>query len=106
MQVLKGLLREEEEIWKESKLCLKGKIHMSTSSRKPKWLFEESAQLRDGNLRLKKTWTDEIGNKEILMWPSMKPIETSNLKDWSTKRINELIRLREREREDRTGNEK
>ena len=39
----------------------------------------------------------EIGNKEILIWPIVKPIKNSNLKDWNcTKRINGLIKLKEK----------
>ena len=73
------------------KLCLKGKIYIFTWNRKLNWLYKENAQLREYCLRLKQTWQSEIGNKEILIWPIMKPIKNSNLKDWNcTKRINGL----------------
>ena len=40
---------------------------------------------------------EEIGNKEMLILPSTKPIEHSNLKDWSSiRRLNGPIRLKEK----------
>ena len=48
------IVKKGKDICKVHKPCLKGKICMSTSSRKLKWLFEENAQLRD-HLRLNQT---------------------------------------------------
>ena len=69
---------------------------MSSWNRKLNRLFEENAQLRKDYLKLKPTWKSEIGNKEILKWSFMKPIENWNLTDWSsTTRINTETRLKE-----------
>ena len=87
-QVLKGLFRKEKTSRSGMlhKFCLKGKIYMSTSSRKVKWLPEEDAQLRDDYLRLQQTnW--ERRNYDMAL-------ENSKLKDWNcTKRISGQIRL-------------
>ena len=61
---------------------------MSTLSSKLIWMFKENAQLREDYL------------KEILILPCMKPIENSNLKDWSCiRRIHGQITLKERKDE-------
>ena len=99
LQVLKELCREEKEIEIRNvcKLCLKCEISTSTWNRKMNWLFKENAQLRKDDLRLKQTWTSEIGNKEIRMLKFMTPIENSNLKDWNfIRRGNGQIRLKEK----------
>ena len=89
--------KKETEIWKECKLCPKGEISMSILNRKLNWLFKENAELRKDYVRLRQKWTWEIENEEMLIYPSMKPIENSNLKDWSCiRRINGQIRLREK----------
>ena len=88
---------KEIEILKVCELCLKEKIWMSTSSRKLTWLFDKNAQLRDDYLKLQRTWKQESGNTEVLIWLLMKPIENLSLADWSCKTlINGLIRLKER----------
>ena len=70
---------------------------MCTWSRKLNWLFKEKSQLREDYLRLKQKWTKEIRNKETRILPSMKPIENSNLRDWSCiRRINGQIRLKDK----------
>ena len=89
-QVLKGLCREEKEIkiWKVCKVCPKGKIFMSTLSRKLNWLFKENAKLRK---RLSEAEA-QIGQKEI-----ENKDENSHLKDWNcVRRINGQIRLKEK----------
>ena len=59
--------------------------------------FEENAQLRDDYLKLKRIWRSEVGNRKVQKWHFMRLIENSNLKDCNyIKRINELVRLRER----------
>ena len=48
-------------------------------------------------LRLGQKWTEEIENKEMLTLLSVKPIENSNLKDWSCiRRSDGQIRLKEK----------
>ena len=72
MQVLKGFCRVEKRargLERVQTLCLKGKIYLSASSRKLKWLLDVNVQLIDDYLRLKQTWVLEIGNKEMLMCP-------------------------------------
>ena len=70
---------------------------MSTLNRKLNWLFKENAELRKDYLKLRQKWTQEIGNEEIRKLPSMKPIENSNLRDWSCiRRSNGQIRLKEK----------
>ena len=56
---------------------------LSTSGRKLTWLFDKNAQLRDDYLKLKRTWKQESGKREGLMWVFMKPIENLSLNDWS-----------------------
>ena len=56
---------------------------MSTSSRKLTWLFDRNVQLRDDYLELKRTWKQDNGKREVLIWLLMKPIDG-------------LIRLREK----------
>ena len=51
------LSRGKIEIWKVSKLCLKGGISMSTWSRKLNWLLKENAQLREDYRRLRQKLT-------------------------------------------------
>ena len=95
---VEGLCREEKEIdiWKLSQ-TLSEKQNSLVWHRKLNWLFKENAQLRKGHLRLRQKWTKEIGNKEMLILLFVKPIDNSNLKDWSgTKQIGGLIRLKER----------
>ena len=61
------------------------------------WLFWENAQLRKDYLRLKQKFSYEIGNKDMLMLLSLKPIENSNLRDWSfVSCITGQIRLKEK----------
>ena len=96
LQEMQGLCRDEKEteIWKVRKLCPKGEMSTSTWSGKLNCLFKENAQLRKDHLRVRQKWTQEIGNEEMLILPSIKPIENSNLKDWSCiRRINGQIRL-------------
>ena len=83
--MLQGLCRKEKEteIWKVRKLCPKGEMSTPTWSGKLNCLFKENAKLRKDYLRLRQKWTQEIGNEEMLILPSTKPIENSNLKDWS-----------------------
>ena len=76
-------------------LCLDVNIGMFTLSRKLTWLFEKNAQLRDDYLKLKRTWKQEIGKGEVLVWLFMKPIENLSLKD-CIKRMNGQITLRDR----------
>ena len=76
----------------------KGKIFMSTLSRKLNGLFKENAKLRK---RLSEAEAQigqkETGNKDVLTLPSMKPIENSHLKHWNcVRRINGQIRLKEK----------
>ena len=73
--------KKRSRFWKVCKLCPKGEISMSTLSGKLNWVFKDNAHLRKDYLRLKQTWTEEIGNREILILPSMNPIENSNLKE-------------------------
>ena len=78
----------------------KGKIFMSTLSRKLNGLFKENAKLRK---RLSEAeaqiWQKEIGNKDVLILLSMQPIENSNLKDWSCiRRINGQVKIRLKEK--------
>ena len=76
---------KEIEILNVCEICLKGKICVSTSSRKLTWLFEKSAQLRDDYLKLKRTWKQESGKRKALIWLFMKPIENKdriNLSGW------------------------
>ena len=97
-QVLKGFCREgiEIEIWKVCEVCPIAEISMSTLNKKHNCLFKENAQVRKVYLRLGQKWTQEIGNKNLIL-PSMKPIGNSNLKDWScVRRVNGQIRLREK----------
>ena len=67
LQVMKGLCREEKEIEIRNvcKLCLKCEIPTTTWNRKLNWLFNENAQLRKDDLRLKQTWTKEIENGKV-----------------------------------------
>ena len=67
---------------------------MSTWSRKLNRLFKENAQLIIG-------WRThgrrEIGNKEMLILLSLKPVENLNLSDWTSfRRLNGQIRLKEK----------
>ena len=76
-------------------LCPKGEISTHTLKRKLNWLFKENVWLRKDYLRLRQQWTQEFGDKEMLILPSLKPIENSNLRDWSfIRRINGQIRLK------------
>ena len=87
----------EIEILKVCNLGLKGKICTSASSAMLTLPFEKNAQLRDDYLKLKRTWKQESGKRAVLMWLFMKPIENSNVRDWScTRRINGQIRLKEK----------
>ena len=66
----------------------------STSSRE---LVDKNAQLRNDYLKLTRTWKQESGKREVLIWLFVKPIENLSLKDWRCiKLINGLIRLREK----------
>ena len=99
MSVSKELCREEREteILKVCKLSPKGEISTPTLNRKLNWLFKENAQLRDDHLRLKQTWTQEIRNKDMLILLSIKPVDNSNLRDWSfIRRISGQIRFKEK----------
>ena len=65
--------------------------------RKLNWLFRENAQLRKDFARLRQKWTEEIGNKEMLILHSQKPIENLNLRDCSSIRLLDgPIRLKEK----------
>ena len=69
---------------------------MPTLGRKLKELFRDNVQQKD-YLRPRQKWTEEIGNKEMLVLLSMKPIVNLNIRDWiSIKRINGLTRLKEK----------
>ena len=68
---------------------------MPTLKRKLNWLFKEHAHHKKDYLRLRQKSTQKIGNKEMLILLSMKPIENLNLRDWSfIKQINGQIRLK------------
>ena len=70
---------------------------MPTLNRKLNWLFKENAQLRKDYLRLRSKWTKQTGNEERPMLLSVKPIENSDLRDWSfIRQINGKIRLKEK----------
>ena len=61
------ILSERRDIFMNS---LKGMLIM---------LFKENSQPRQNYLKRRENWTEEIWNKEMLILPSMKPIENSNL---------------------------
>ena len=73
---------KEIEILKVCELCLKGKICMSTSSRKLTWLLDKSAQLRDDHLKLKRTWKQESGEKsssDMALFETSREFESQRL---------------------------
>ena len=89
--------KRDRDLESAQTLSERRKNSMSTLSRRLTGLFEENAQLRIDYLRLKQTWTKEIGNKEILVLLTMKSIENLYLRDWSSvRRLNGPIRLKEK----------
>ena len=52
-------------------------------------LFKENKQLKEDYQRLKQTWKKKSGPKEIRILPSIKPIESSTLKDLELYQTNE-----------------
>ena len=70
---------------------------MPTLKRKLNCLFTKNLQPRKDYLSLRQKWTEEIGNKEMLTFLSMKPIENLNLRDWSSVlQLNRPIKLKEK----------
>ena len=78
---------------------------MSTLNRKLKFTFEQKAETAArGECAAQRRLSEAEANMDIRNWeqrnyggPFVKLIENSNIKDWNcTKRIKELIRLKER----------
>ena len=80
----------------KKEFCPKGKIFKNTLKRKQNELLKVNVQLRKDYLRLRRRWTEKVGNREILILLYVKSINNLSHKDWSCiRQISGLIKLKE-----------